>query len=189
MAVTAPKNARKGDWMQTYTGRQFWPLDARADELAIEDIAHALSMACRYAGHCLQFYSVAEHSVHICRWLRQQGSNTDTQLKGLMHDAPEAYLVDVPRPVKPYLTEYRGIEVALWHVVADWLDLTTIMPGIIKEADDRILFDERHQNMAPCPEPWIIPSVGLGVTLQYWTPAQAKAEFMLEFARLTGGSK
>ena len=58
-------SARKGDWMQTYTGRQFWPIDPRANEVHIEDIAHALSMMCRYNGHCRTFYSVAEHSVLV----------------------------------------------------------------------------------------------------------------------------
>lgn len=58
---------RRGDWMQTYTGRQFWPLDPLPEDVFIEDIAHALSMQCRYAGHVTRFYSVAEHSVLIAR--------------------------------------------------------------------------------------------------------------------------
>lgn len=178
---------RRGDWMQTFTGRQFWPLDPRTSDLDIVDIAHALGMACRYAGHGLQFYSVAEHSVLITRWLRDQGHDRDVQLKGLMHDAPEAYLVDVPRPIKPYLTQYRGIEVTLWCVIAGWLGMSAFMPEAIKEADSRILVDERAQNMAPCPVEWNIPSQGLGVTLEFWSPSRAKAEFLMEFERLTGG--
>lgn len=56
---------RAGDWMQTFTGRQFWPMDPRPEDLDILDIAHALSLLCRFGGHCQRFYSVAEHSVHV----------------------------------------------------------------------------------------------------------------------------
>src|ERR1700693_75116 len=58
---------RKGDWIQTFTGRQFWPLDPRPEEVCIEDIAHGLSNECRFAGQCRSFYSVAQHSVLCAR--------------------------------------------------------------------------------------------------------------------------
>jgi hypothetical protein len=86
---------RKGDWMQTYTGRQFWPIDPRADEIDIVDIAHALSQQCRFAGHCKSFYSVATHS-----WHTSNVCNSENALWGLLHDAAEAYLVDLPTPIK-----------------------------------------------------------------------------------------
>ena len=63
----ANTDGRKGGWIQTYTGRQFWPMDPRSHEVFIEDIAHSLSMMCRYAGHCERFYSVAEHSILLAR--------------------------------------------------------------------------------------------------------------------------
>lgn len=56
---------KKGDWMQTYGGMKFWPLDPDPDRIIIEDIAHALSNICRYGGHARKFYSVAEHSIHV----------------------------------------------------------------------------------------------------------------------------
>ena len=59
---------RVGDWIATFTGRQAYPMDLRPSEITIEDIAHSLSMQCRYTGHCLRFYSVAEHSVLMARW-------------------------------------------------------------------------------------------------------------------------
>ena len=58
-----PGEQRTGNWMQTYSGVQFWPLDPHHSEINIVDIAHALSNMCRYAGHCREFYSVAEHSI------------------------------------------------------------------------------------------------------------------------------
>lgn len=178
---------RKGDWMQTATGRQFWPLDPRVGEIQIEDIAHALGMACRYAGHCLRFYSVAEHSVLMTRWLRDGNEPAEVQLCALLHDAPEAYLVDVPRPLKPHLTGYKAIEDRLWLLVAGRFGISPNMPSIVKFADASILADEQQQNMAPCAVPWDLEHGPLGVTLQYWRPMQAKAEFLTEFERLTGG--
>jgi hypothetical protein len=63
LALMADDPWLRGDWMQTYSGRRFYPLDPRAEELADLDIAHALSLLCRYGGHVERFYSVAEHCV------------------------------------------------------------------------------------------------------------------------------
>jgi len=167
---------RIGDWMQTFSGRQFWPLDPRPEEIFIEDIAHALSMACRYAGHCKRFYSVAEHSVlvswHLPRELR---------LWGLLHDASEAYLVDVPRPLKPSLPGYYDLEAAVMAQVCERFGLPVEMPPRVKEIDNRILVDESQQNMAPCVVPWNLPYQPLGIRLKYWSPAEAEQEFLEMF--------
>jgi hypothetical protein len=170
--------------MQTFGSRQFWPLDPRSAEIELVDIAHALSMQCRYAGHCLRFYSVAEHCVHVATWLMQQGYSADSALKGLLHDATEAYLVDVPRPVKPFLPGYREAEAKLWSVVCEWAELTDAMPAEVHAADNAILVDEMAQNMGPAPAPWSIPASGLGVTLQYWAPAEAEARYVELFNTL-----
>ena len=83
--------ARRGGWIQTYTGRQFWPLDPRIEDIDIHDIAHALSHQCRYSGHCLRFYSVAEHSVLLSHHVAGEH-----MLWALLHDAWEAYLAAIP---------------------------------------------------------------------------------------------
>lgn len=155
-------------------------MDPRADEVFIEDIAHALSMQCRYAGHCLDFYSVAEHCVLLSE--RVQGYNA---LWALLHDASEAYLVDVPRPVKPFLTGYKPAEEAVMRAVCERFGLPTGMPSEVHWADNAILRDELNQNMATPPEEWNIPDKALGVTLQFWTPRAAKTAFMQRFADLT----
>lgn len=172
---------RTGDWMQTFTGRQFWPVDPRPEEVFIEDIAHALAMQCRYAGHSLRFYSVAEHSVHLARHVSPENA-----LWALLHDASEAYLVDVPRPLKPFLPGYREAEDAVMRAVALRFKLLpfSVMPGEVKEADGRILADEAAQNMATPPAPWTFNGHALGVTLEYWSPERAEQEFLNEFARL-----
>src|SRR5665213_153577 len=86
---------RIGNWMQTYTGKQYWPCDPRPEEVFIIDIAHALSQMCRYSGHCIHFYSVAEHSVLLSRY----ASTLETKKWSLLHDASEAYITDIIRPV------------------------------------------------------------------------------------------
>jgi len=174
----AAQPERKGDWMQTYTGRQFWPLDPRADEVHIEDIAHALSMQCRYAGHCKRFYSVAEHSVHLARHVSPANA-----LWALLHDASEAYLVDVPRPVKPYLAGYKDAEAKVMAAVCERFGLPHKMPAEVHWADTAIIGDERA-NMAPCVAEWYATGPGLGVELQYWSPEEAEREFLAEFERL-----
>lgn len=173
---------RHGDWMQTYTGRQFWPIDPRADEVCIEDIAHSLSMMCRYAGHCIRFYSVAEHSVLLAR-----AASPENALWALLHDASEAYLVDVPRPVKPFLPGYREAEATVMLAVCDRFGLPWLMPDEVKALDNGILGDEQRQNMAPPPKPWYHNGEPIGAVLQFWSPEQAKTEFLAEFARLTAG--
>lgn len=171
---------RTGDWMQTFTGRQFWPLDPRADEIEITDIAHALSMACRYAGHCTRFYSVAEHSVLLSRSVPQP-----FKLWALLHDAAEAYVVDVPRPLKPYLAGYREIEERVMSAVCERFGLDPTMPPVVKEADNRILVDERAQVMSPCAVDWnLADNTPLGVQVFGWSPAEAEAAFLAAFDAL-----
>jgi len=172
---------RIGDFIQTYTARQYYPMDPRAEEVCLEDIAHSLSLQCRYAGHCILFYSVAEHSVHIARWLRQHYGPL-TALYGLLHDAPETYLVDVPRPVKPYLSNYKSIEASNWAAVAAKFGLPGLMPGAVHEADTRIIGDELV-NMRPMD--WHARyDDPLGVGIECWSPAVAEAEFLAMFATL-----
>lgn len=175
-----------GDWMQTFTGRQFWPLDPDIEAIDIVDIAHSLSMQCRYAGHCRNFYSVAEHSVLMTRALSLQDESADVQLWALLHDATEAYLVDLPRPVKPFLQGYVEAEDALMRVIAQRFALSPDMPQAVKIADRRILADELHQNMSEPPEPWGGMLRPLGVQIRNWSPAMAKASFLREFYRIQG---
>lgn len=179
------KLARRGDFIQTFTGKQFWPLDPRADEVDIRDIAHALAMQCRYAGHCLRFYSVSEHSVLLARWLAAK-YGAAMGLAGLLHDATEAYLIDVPRPIKPALEGYKRIESDVYYAVAKRFNLPHEIPDEVHEADSRILLDERAQNMAPATYTGGWPDAEpLGVRLQFWSPDTADIHFMHEFRRLS----
>jgi hypothetical protein len=173
---------RKGDWIQTYTGRRFWPADPRPEEVFIEDIAHALSMLCRFGGHCLRFYSVAEHSV-LLSW----AAPPEWKRWCLLHDATEAYLCDLPGPIKRSIHEYGMLEMNLMEVVAERFGLKTDgygrMPREVKLLDAAILEDERV-NMAHCDHDWKRGPGRLGVTPIYMRPAEAEAAFLNQFRAL-----
>jgi hypothetical protein len=114
---------RLGDWQETYNGIKFWSLDPRPEEVDIYDIAHALANICRYNGHCHKFYSVAQHSVFAAMEANDAGYDIEVVLAALMHDASEAYICDIPRPIKPYLTNYKEIEEHLMACIWEKLGL------------------------------------------------------------------
>lgn len=182
---TGAEAPRKGDWMQVFSGAAAYPLDLRVEDIDIKDIAHSLSMQCRYAGHCLRYYSVAEHSVLMARKLLELHGSKSIALAALLHDAPEAYLVDVPRPIKPYLTGYRQIEGRAWAVVAEKFGVDPNLSILVQCADEDILWDEREQNMAPSALDWNLRGKPLGVELQFWSPPVAERRFWLTFDELT----
>lgn len=170
---------RKGDWMQTYIGRQFWPIDPRPEDIDIEDIAHALSMMCRFNGHSKFFYSVAEHSILISRSLPD-----DLALWGLLHDASEAYIADIVRPAKRFISGYAEVEENLMSAICDKFGLPHEMPPEVKAADNAILVDEMEQVMGPRPAEWSVPDKGLGVTISAYGPRLAKQLFLERFYEL-----
>lgn len=130
---------RKGDWMITYTGKRFYPLDPRAEDIDIVDIAHALSLTNRFNGHTEFPYSVAQHSLKVSLFV------TDGQfLGGLLHDAAEAYVNDMVRPVKQYLVEYKAIENGILNVIEQKYNVNTRTPQI-KLADNSALVTEASQ--------------------------------------------
>jgi len=183
MKLSEQKSHRVGDWMQTRGGRQFWPLDPHPEEIHIDDIAAALSKLCRYGGHCLRFYSVAEHCVHVAN-----AAPRDVALAALLHDASEAYLSDVIRPIKSHLANYLAIEADLERAISLRFGTAWPMPSEVKRLDNSILWAEMTQNMTVPPEPWAkwLTDAPLDVTLQFWSPDQAEAEFLSAFHKFGG---
>ncbi len=195
---------RRGDWSQTFTGRQFWPCDPRAEDVCIEDIAHALALQCRFAGHCRVPYSVAEHSVRVSLYdtgyerANRDGDAATTQLAlvGLLHDASEAYCVDVPRPLKPHLTGYRAIERGVQRAVWERFGLLEFidgeggeMPAATKRADEVLLMTEARDLMSAPPVPWTfaqgVAAWPLVDVIVPWDWRRAEAEFLARFHALT----
>lgn len=164
---------RNGDWIRTYTGKQFYTVDPRVNEVDILDIAHGLSLSCRYTGQCNEFYSVAEHCCHL-----YDNCSKENRFWALMHDASEAYIADINRPTKPYLSNYKTLEDAIMRVVCLRFGLPPVMPGEVMTLDYRILKDEMEQNMNT---PWAVDVEPLGVKLQLWNPKEAEAQFMARF--------
>lgn len=173
---------RRTDWIQTYTGRKVFPLDMTTDDVVIMDIAHALSNQCRFAGHTDTFYSVAEHSVLVSHFLPDE-----LKLWGLLHDASEAYLVDIPRPIKKLLPAYLEIEERVQSVIAERYGLQMPIPAEVKRIDQAILTDERLSLMGIPPEPWSTDGEPLGAPITGFAPPSAKAAFMTAFNRFKIG--
>jgi uncharacterized protein len=177
-------NYRAATFIETYTGRAFWPLRPTKEALSIIDIAHALANQCRYSGHVRHFYSVAQHCCLLAHWMSEHGGSAMDCLQILMHDAPEAYLVDIPRPVKQYMPQYRVWDHAINDVVRDWMgwkDLP-ILP-IQDELDSRVIVDERAQLMDRArTNDWGHKMEPLGINILPWTPEQAEKIFLRLYA-------
>lgn len=123
--------------IRTFTGRYVDPLNLRADDICIEDIAHALSFIPRFGGHLPVFLSVAKHSVHCCSLVEREH-----RLAALLHDASEAYLLDVPSPVKERIPGYRQAEEHIMQTVADRYGFQWPLSAAVKEADRSALHYE-----------------------------------------------
>lgn len=169
-------------WMQTYTGRQFFPTSPRTEDIDILDIAHALSLTCRYGGHVDRFYSVAEHSVLV-----SQNVPAEHALWGLLHDAAEAYVGDMVRPLKLQMPTYRHVEDRILTAIALKFDLPGLtIPLAVKNADARILLDERAALMKAPPHPWDVDGFApLGANVVGCKPPAAEAIFLDRFRALT----
>lgn len=139
--------------------------EAGAEKYAV---AHALSMQPRFGGHLPVFYSVAQHCVQVC-W----SVWNEIRLAALLHDASEAYLIDVPRPVKDQLPNYKEIEERLMCVIAGKFGFDWPMHESIKSADEMALRNE-----------WDCLMLGNG-SMPVWSQDKAKAEFMVAYHKLT----
>jgi 5'-deoxynucleotidase YfbR-like HD superfamily hydrolase len=140
-----------GAWIVTFTGRKFFPLAPNVEDIDIRDIARALSNTCRFNGHVKRFYSVAQHSVLVSRRVPKQYA-----LAGLLHDASEAYIADVTKPVKdtPEMEAYRVIEDRLQRTIFRAFGLAPEMPQCVHMADQKIVANEAASLFDPIPE-WI----------------------------------
>lgn len=130
------------------------PLAIKVEDIVIGDVAHALSMQCRFNGYTSRHYSVAEHSINVAyavsKWLSTQTEHAYTDAEqqsiirqALLHDATEAYLLDLPKPVKNSMPIYRQIEDAAWVVIAERFKVAVPLHPQIKIADVRMRVTEK----------------------------------------------
>ena len=196
-------NARDDAWILTFTGRRAWPLVPRPEDICIEDIAHALALTCRFTGHCREFYSVAQHSVLVSHSVADQGGDAVMQFAALLHDASEAYLPDVARPIKGRLwldlaprhsrmKTFRDGERELMGAICSTfgVQLWNAESLLVKQADIALLLSERRDLMPPDDHCW---AKALGAehvplwkdTILPWSPKHAEDRFLAEFHRLS----
>jgi hypothetical protein len=186
--VVAAVVAIRTDFIETFTGRRFRPLDPVVEDIDIRDIAHALSHQCRFSGHTIAHYSVAEHSVRVRELLERRGASRVVQLWGLLHDASEAYLVDIPSPLKctPVFDAYREAEARLMLAICQRFELSQIEPPEVKKADGELVATEARDLMAYRPEHWIgLKEAPLPGVIKPWTSASARNEFLAAFEELS----
>tara|TARA_B110000902_G_C14047584_1_gene490362 strand:+ start:131 stop:670 length:540 start_codon:yes stop_codon:yes gene_type:complete len=167
------------DYIGTFTNKKFHFMNPSVNEICIEDIAQALSMNCRYSGHVKDFYSVAEHSVIIADLVYKETHSKHEALSALLHDASEAYLTDVPRPIKPYLTNYVKIEASVEKIVQEKFNISP-MSKLTKYLDTHIVGAEAKLLFNVVPD-WAHNYDDMCINIDSHSPKTAKAKFMKAF--------
>lgn len=175
----------KKEIYMSYKGLLITPFTPRLNQIDIEDIARALSMTCRFGGHCKKFYSVAEHSVHVADYLRALGCENTLVFRALLHDAAEAYLGDVPSPMKrhPSFDQYRDLE-------RDFQNKIYVKFGLCKQDElphqlhvvDKRMCNTEAQTLVHTPKDFIRNYAPLpDVTIGCWEPFTAEKIFLARF--------
>ncbi len=172
-------------YFRTFRGKRVHPLSPQPDEIDIDDVARSLSQQCRFLGHTDAFYSVAQHSVLVSQHVPH-----DDALWGLLHDASEAYLCDLPSPIKrePEMRIYRIAEDRLMACIAQKFGLAAEMPESVRRADRLILATEFRDVTTVDDPAWITTECGvepLADVIFPWPAAVAEENFLRRFVELT----
>lgn len=175
------------NWMQLASGIRFWALNPDINFILLPDIAHSLAFQCRFGGHTRKFYSVAQHCILVSDLVRED--SVELKLAGLLHDATEAYLVDLPRPVKNQMPIYKEVEDKLAALISKRFGLAPQLFIDVKKYDEEALSIEARSLMAPMHPDWYTTSVQEIIESpyhikEYLSPEKAKAEYMEVFNRL-----
>jgi len=173
--------------IQVASGGAAWPLRMNLTDIAIEDIAHSLSMKVRYTGHCTEQYSIAQHSCHVCDLTPDEDKH-----EALMHDANEYVLPDVSAPVKSdpdFRAFWKPIEHQAERAIAKRFNLRWPWPPSVKYADNQMAWFEKSKIMLPPKYPWMkwtIPVVPMPdlPDFEVWDWRRAKHEFLARAGRL-----
>jgi hypothetical protein len=193
VAAAAPSIVRlepldAGTSIQTVSGRRLDPLNPDPGEIDITDMAYALSNQCRFGGHCRVFYSVAQHTSIVSDLVLDRTGDATDGLWALLHDAAEAYLVDLPHPLK-HRSElgrlYREAETHLQDVILERFELPPRPPPVLKEVDRALLATERSLFSSVA---WDWPELAgvqpLAVEIHPWRPERARRELLVRFVAL-----
>jgi 5'-nucleotidase len=172
-------------WNQTYTCKQFYPLEPRVEDVCIRDIAHSLSMLCRFNGHTKTFHSVAQHCVMVSDLC------PENRLWGLLHDASEAYIADFSSPLKNsgYFENYKQVEKQIQKVICQKFRLPNEEPAEIKRADLIVLATEARDLMSPVHSEFRLDYEPLPEIIVPLPPGEAEQLFLNRFRELVGSHK
>lgn len=177
--------------IETRSGLNFRPLRPKKEDIKLEDIAHALANQCRFSGHTRWHYSVAQHSVLVSKLLEREGFDTETQMWGLLHDASEAYLVDLPSPLKQQkgFAYYSVAEKRLMRAVCDRFGLPRKEPEAVRWADAKILACEVATLMHYKKAHWakLQEKADPSILISRWTPEFARERFLVRYRALKEG--
>lgn len=171
----------RGNFITTYSGANFFVDECNIEDIPIQDIAHALSMNCRYNGHSEMFYSVAEHSVLVSKLVPEKDA-----LWGLMHDVTEAFVPDVPRPFKHLIYGFKEFENILAKKMAKYYGLRWPEPKSVLHIDKNIVGSEARV-IFPNPPEWVTfyEDVCPHDMIRGLPPKKAEREFLDRFKELT----
>src|SRR3954453_16679458 len=176
-----------GPYLQTVSGRFGNPFDPDPEQLDARDIARGLPNLSRFGGHTRAFYSVAQHSVIVSELVEARGGDAEDAFAALMHDATEAYLGDMPHPIKhrsPLGAAFKAAEDHLEAAIRDRFAIRADVPEI-KRVDRALLATERR---AFSTEDWHWPELDgvepLELELSAWSPDEASAAFARRYAEL-----
>lgn len=165
-------------YIRTSSNKIFNYLDLENSQIDIDDIATALSFIPRWLGHTNKFYSVAQH----CCWCADHTEGN--RLEALMHDATEAYLSDLPSPLKALLPDYQNMEKNVSIVLAIKFGFDYPYSIETHEVDKKALQIERifikglDKNYEPLEN-----KVNINA-FEYWSSEKAKEEFLKRFKNL-----
>jgi hypothetical protein len=168
----------KGLWMQTYTGGKFYgePQCFHLNEYDIETIAETLAKKVRWGGHSRGYYSVAQHSVHVCDL-----SPVYFRLEGLLHDMTECFLGDIPRPIKNAIPGIREWEAQLYESMAVPFKVALAVPEEVHVADNMMLRTEARDLMGDPEWHYKMPYPIREEPIEPWYIEQAKTEFLKRY--------
>lgn len=168
-------------FLTTWTGRKVDYANPQPDQIHILDIATALSRECRYAGHASHFYSVAQHSVLCSRIVP-----AELALEALLHDAAEAYLKDIPSPLKAMLPDYKAMELRFEQAIRLHFGLPEQHSPAVKDADNILLVTEIRDLFPPDRVLHKTPIPAEPMSGRIWplSPETAKDQFLDRFHRL-----
>ena len=177
-------NNEEDSYMQTFTGKYVKPLDLKYEDIDIMDIAHHLSLICRFNGACKRFYSVAQHSIMVANLVSKHD-----KLAALLHDASEAYMADVIRPIKYSIPNIKIIEDRIAIKILAKFNCYGVDWTVVKKADNIMLATERRDLMAETDEDrWNLTEEPMPTKITPWESRTAAIAFQSMAGQLILGN-